>query len=649
MHAIEFQSILYGLIIMEILAFISIFGLCLGLKRISTWPIEFTPFFVVSSIISLLYLFGYIHILKFGTDALLFFGALLFILSPLYLKKDKNFFWKTIITPGLVIFIGFLIIFLLQAHHGFFYVWDEFSHWGPHSKLVYLNNGFLKADDVSVHPSYPLAGALFQYFFFQITGFNEKTAYIAQCFMLMSPLCIFLKNYQWKDFSKAFLSFSFIVLLLILLHLPIGLNTSLYMDAASGIYAGMLIVAYFSLPKKNSSILYLIPIVIALTLFKQKLFPFVLMATAIILINEIFENFNKRILATSIQKIGFRLLLPLVLPLASYITTTSWHLYLMKTKVPIEWKMNITFQKLKSAFLIDKTSHQIIINYVHGFSHVLEFLTVLVFLIMITFFSYKDKNKKNQLLIIQTSLFLGFIAYSFGLLLMYLFTFSVYEGITHASMDRYLNIYYLFWSVVTLFFLLDAIKQSPIKISTQFTKGLCGLILIPYVAGFIFHTKPKAAEQLRETIDPIANAVKKVTPKNAKIFSVWQKSNGLENTILIYDLIPRKFNITYFAIGKPYYKNEPWTTFLSVSQFKSQLQHYDYLLLAFSDHNFWSHYKSIFHNEKLIPFMKYSICRTNNYNSFESKNCTLHHEDVYLFKIIQKNGQLSFKNVSQYV
>src|SRR3990167_1465986 len=513
---------------MDILVCLSLLGYCFALRRFSSFPIEYTPFFIISTCITLLYIFAYNDCLKIGTDALLCFGGLFLIFSPLFFMLDKKQLAEKYFTPGFVFSIAVIALFLFLSHGVHFAGWDEFTHWGPHDKLVYFNNGFINASDITIHKSYPLGGALFHYLFFRLAGFSEGTAYVAQCLLIMAPLSIFVSGYTWSSWKKVFIFYAIALCVLLALQVKIGPVDSLYMDSAVGIFFGMSIVSFLHSNKSISAILYLIPAIAAMTIFKQKLMPFVILITITVLIinlleGNFFHNAYKKLIAIAL------------LPIASLNMTHSWHHYLSRIHAQVEWKLRISYSTLHDAFFAPAGSipHTIIMNYCHALVPVSFFLSVILLINIIT--SYL-KKQKSVFYVVHTILFFGLLLYLFGLLLMYLFSFTTFEGIEHASMDRYLHIYYLGWGLVALHFLFDALRDFQKKGGDIFAyfsiaaiiAGFSGLLTVHFMHQRNYYHQLYSVWNLRQSTIKIANAVNARTNPRAKILTIWQDARGFE-------------------------------------------------------------------------------------------------------------------------
>src|ERR1700722_16054856 len=126
-----------------ILATFALFGYILFMRRLIRWPIEAMPLLVVSMVIIVNYFFSYLGMLRPGSIVLLLVGCLALILSPVYLPKKREELLAKYFTPGLTIFIFFIIVFGVMAQTIVVVAgWDELDRWLPLTKLIYLNNGF---------------------------------------------------------------------------------------------------------------------------------------------------------------------------------------------------------------------------------------------------------------------------------------------------------------------------------------------------------------------------------------------------------------------------------------------------------------------------------------------------------------------------
>ncbi|MCP4474416.1 MAG: hypothetical protein GY821_07580 [Gammaproteobacteria bacterium] len=152
----------------------------------------------------------------------------------------------------------------------------------------------------------------------------------------------------------------------------------------------------------------------------------------------------------------------------------------------------------------------------------------------------------------------------------------------------------------------------------------------------------------QHALSKIANTVKETTPINHKILIVWQNTSGVERVALIYNLVPWTAYLSApFSFGKRG-NGDIWTVNLSRNKFKALLGRADYLLLAYTDKNFWDHYGSLFHDNPhmLKPLTTYTLCLAPGFNGVNQPGCTLKQEQAYLFRIVKHNSDIKLKNIA---
>ena len=265
-------------------------------------------------------------------------------------------------------------------------------------------------------------------------------------------------------------------------------------------------------------------------------------------------------------------------------------------------------------------------------------------------------NKKLSINVILHNLFLlfGYILYLYGLLILYNFSFGDYEGPRLASFERYQSVFQIGW----ILFNLNYVFQSKFFQNLDFSKFLLKFSWIPififivslsilkiYINNFTERGQFRVQE-LHNRIQIFTQEVQKLTEENSKIKVVWQNSNGLEIGIIRYNLIPRFVRGGSFGIK--YNENDVWTNSISKEKFIDELEKYDYLLLAFTDENFWNIYGDIFQNIDFISdaLIEYNLCK-GKFAGFHSLSlgCKESIEKAFLFKISYENSNLSLSAV----
>jgi hypothetical protein len=72
------------------------------------------------------------------------------------------------------------------------------------------------------------------------------------------------------------------------------------------------------------------------------------------------------------------------------------------------------------------------------------------------------------------------------------------------------------------------------------------------------------------------------------------RSNGTENRIFNYGIVPRKGNRSCWSIGQPYDDGDVWTCPVTSKGFEQILVDYDYLFVAHSDDKFADQFAPLF-------------------------------------------------------
>jgi hypothetical protein len=140
--------------------------------------------------------------------------------------------------------------------------------------------------------------------------------------------------------------------------------------------------------------------------------------------------------------------------------------------------------------------------------------------------------------------------------------------------------------------------------------------------------------------------VKLYTNLQDKIFVVWQNDVGYRAIIVNYELIPR------IVAGHASFVSHPstiniWAQHWSPKQFTQTLKNYDYLLLGYTDKEFWDMFGKLFPAKppRLAPLVNYVVCIGKGFRPMCQRGCKLKVEQAYLFKIQHKNGKIQLVDV----
>ncbi len=663
----------------------SILGYLLPVSYLLKINFQRSLFLIISTIISLEYIFCFFNILKQGSYIILCIGFISLIASLKIIFTNPDYV-KKYLTPSLIIplsitlFFSYLSLFIIPG------TFDEWLQWIPHAKIVYYNDGFITKSNSIIHEFYPLGGALFYYYFQYLSEFNDGSLYFSQCLLQMIPLLVLFEEKSWSNWNNVLIKFVAIIGILFIYNVRLGIGGSLYMDHPAAIFLGCSLVFYVNSDRKRKDILCLIPILASLIQFKLGLSPFVYIIILLIFIDQtvIFYN-GKNIEIKIINYINY--IIPVfILLFVSYLSKLTWEKYIDSEGILIqmsgkEWnwypklenifnlfKNNLNdLQQVHFNYFIDLltdvkilfTANPIqfifestIFKYIFGTSPVLFLVHILILILIYTIFKKKN-HLYNEYVFVNLFFVLGYISYLVALLLMFLF--HVADPL-YNSFYRYVSIYQLMW-LIYIFNLLFRIEFKNILNYKKYFNIVSYIIIVFIVivpllklyrdnyTDYRFYR----GSYLYESLKPMTSKVKEVTPENSSINIIWQSSFGSERGIILSDLTPRDATNNCWSIGDPYYEGEQWTCKISKSQFLNRVTDYDYLLLGYIDNNFWHNYGSLFHEQEIKdiqPLISYKLCKGEGFNSFVGKSGCKHKEiKSYLFKIIKINKNIHFENV----
>ncbi|CAO0820150.1 DUF2029 domain-containing protein [Desulfarculales bacterium] len=197
--------------------------------------------------------------------------------------------------------------------------------------------------------------------------------------------------------------------------------------------------------------------------------------------------------------------------------------------------------------------------------------------------------------------------YLVGLMLLYMFSFSEFEGPRLASFVRYVNTMVIPLALLGWGFALPTRDDPP---GDQHPSGARQHLLVACLALFAvilasqtpsWSGMPKwlakgDASQDRALITPMAEVVKKSVSTEKKVFVIWQNSSGRNFHIIRYEIAPRPTNKWYFSLGEPYFDGDVWTEPLTLEAWAQMLtaEKFDYLFLAKADRQFWERFGTLF-------------------------------------------------------
>ena len=257
-----------------------IFSLSIFLSQLFRKKIEETVVFSIFLIIFILYICGLFSVLNIAWYFICTLSLIsLFVLIYNYRKIQP----KLLLTYGLMFIVITISISLIVHKYRVVISFDEFNHWFPAVKNMYINNELYTSTNSNVLlKSYLPASTIFHYFWLKPSPtFDESLVFISMnffIFSLVAPIFSIFKKHHWK---QALLSGFF--LFLIPLTLYDYIYTGAYVDGLMGLIFAYILYTHFT---KKSDKFYLCTIFLALivlTLTKNTGIIFSMIAVLVII------------------------------------------------------------------------------------------------------------------------------------------------------------------------------------------------------------------------------------------------------------------------------------------------------------------------------------------------------------------------------
>jgi hypothetical protein len=608
---------------------LSLLGYIFSLYLIFKKYLEFLPYFVVSVIITTIYVFG-LYGEMFGVAKTVFWlGITLFPISILLFLRNKAPIYS-ILTPGLVLFAAFFLFLAVKLDNHIFTAWDEVSHWGLVSKVMFTTGGFLVDNSIVTKPYYPPGANIFHCFTcINSWGDFEGNVYVAHLMLVLAPLAAIFYQIRWKHWLK-------ILLILFASHIVItklGLGyRSIYVDHVLSVHFAMIVVIYLYIREQPRwHLLLLAPMLFVLPAIKETGYMLAWFAVIIVATDQSISFLRKK------EEIVIGICILALLALMPFLSHYSWqkrlsNLEMRQKKSPVQF----SFEKVRELFSEEAPgkSKEITTKFKSAtLSYLPARLTIISSLFLFAAVGGSCRKYGKMVLLVYCWLTIFLVLYSLGLLYLYLFRFGAYEGIRLASYDRYMDVFLAAFALVGLGVVV-ADNVTDIRLGKNRVSVSVFLLIICVVAyGFRqtrsmpvglyrFLRQPtcyrsKGSERragFRETIRDKVEFTKARVEQDEKVYIIYQNSKGYHYHAFKYGLYPISSRAGNWSLGKPYYEGDVWTRDITIEQWSGGLKRWDYVLLGNADARFWKDYGDLF-----VPAQN--------------------EEDVFLYKVTKKQSQ----------
>jgi len=563
------------------LSLIPIFGYAFLLFTFFKKSVSTSIFFTISAIITTLFLFGMVGLLKFGTYVIFYLGIATFIYMAVMFRDKFNLF---IASVPFVIFTFSAVIYLSLMQDAKLFFWDEYSHWGAFIKEMYYFGEFYGANSVAAHLRYPPGISIWDYFIVLPTGFSEGSLYFAYFLILFSSVLMMYEKLKWNQIHWIVLIF---VTQMVVFATYGHWFSSIYVDHVVGsLFAGTVLAYLVDKYSYKEAALFAFPI-IAIVLVKEIGLYFALAFVGLVGILSLYEQkIEGKSFIKALQGMRKTFGVFLVLFVVAFLALKAWNIRQdnlnvakekqsitgivknifsdqkvldAKTEAEVKkrfWEV-VKYQQLhkeKLSLNFNEFSYPLMKRYEKTIklSTIGSFVFFIFLMLLAYAIMYPDNKKREPLLIGGYLLFVG-VVYLFILY----FSFQVAFGsgaLRIPSYVRYMNIAFLPLFFIAFFMFLPAYDRLYNEEILQKGTNLKLVLLIVGLSSFIFITKPyikplysQLQNAFRQQIDQIGPALSQAMPPKSKVLVVFPvKNNGSLNIILEYALIPARATVTKY-------------------------------------------------------------------------------------------------------
>ncbi len=562
-------------------------------KKIS----ESIPFSFIFLILWL-YIFSITNNLKIGVYALLFLLIIIFVANS-FLKKD--FLTKNRVLGfknlAILIYVVLLTATFFNSRSMRFKDWDEFSHWGPAVKSMYLFDTIGPYSPAQlVFPEAPPGLSLFPYWVAQTSPiWNEALVYWAYQVLAISLIIGVIKFFPVKKIWE-----NLFLLVVIILTTTIFFNTyqTIYADALLALYFGFALYLGTKLNtlKNHWNLISFCAVISLIVLMKDIGVFFAAVAFGLFTIQAIFAS-NKNLILISKAKsfISFGLVFSTLI--MSYL---SWQFVLRKQKIiptrPLSEILTEIFSgnfsslnKTYSSTVIDNFINKSLVSPVTTINALpmSPLRWILVFAFILSFYSIIQSRKVDKFKWALNSVVItaGFVFYLLVLLFLYLTSFAENEAVNLASYERYVVTYLAGLAFLLVILISNYLISQPME-ERKIYLGLVwvGLLMFQSTPSHIlsYIANPTAISdgvrgQYAYQSDLINNMG---LTQEHKVWIIAQHTFGFEFYFFQYELLPASVGRAPWSIGSNYGPGDIWTdTKITVDVWDEMLNDYDFVLV----------------------------------------------------------------------
>ena len=584
----------------------------------------------VFGITAVLYTFGIFNLLLVGFWAVLAGIALATLISVALLVRDKELLahLKSLLSPGLAIFVSLALFSFLLTRGMQLSSWDEFSHWGTIVKATFLFDAVGPHNPVELgFRSYPPSLSLFEYFVTKMGGaWLEGNIFWAYQLIIWSLFTPFLAQLTWRRWGHLLA----VVPLVLIAPLAFfnSLNVTLIDPLLGMLFGYALAIAYVGNILQWRLALHVGLAIFMLTLAKD---AGTFMAALVVVLYMVRLLAAKKTNPEEWTWKGFAILGSI--PTLSLVASNQSWSALVRARVeepafsnPIDigaffgalrGEGPVYWQEILTTFGFGVSNYPINND---GALAIPQLQLIFVFAVVLAIAEWQVSRRMGRRFGFASigTVIIGAIAYTLGLLVLYLFRFVEYEAVRLASYERYLGTY---WAGIALFVALATIwlvagsasgvqSRSSYSSRTEGATELVSTVVLTLILGFLapvgklveFASSPnRVSDQVRAPISALVAKAEEVgIGAGDKVWILVQESSGFEYWVLKYELLNSLTNGEDWSIGSPANEEDVWTAAKTAEEWSAELDGYDYVLIYQATQGFVDEFGQIFEDPSQI-------------------------------------------------
>lgn len=525
--------------------------------------------------------FGMIDRLELGVNLL--FPILILVISYMLIFK-KGFINKQRVqelnSPAMVVFIVLSAWTFVNSRNMRFYVWDEFSGWGPFVKSMFLFDklGPYSPADLPF-PEYIPGISMLPYLAMKIGGqWNEAVVYWSYQVLIIAILVSVFPALKWRRYGL-----NVLVIISSLLVAAFFYNSfqSIYADPLLGLLFGLgIILATSRDATVNKWKFFYFVVLVSFVSIAKEVGPYFSLTLILLMFARTYFNSstdNER--ANFLRFLRSAMLAAFVfLPLA--VIQISWRILLSNQEITSSRSVFVVVKKLFGSSdqggLSSIWSDEVFTNFlkktvgspltfINGLPlTAIMWITILTLLLGFIIFSSRHREIMREDTVTLIIILVGFFGYLVVLFFLYLSIFSAGEAAGLASYERYVLTYlagivlYLNYRFTNEIYLETNINQF-----SFFTAAWLITLLMQSSPSNVltYVSNPNAASD--NFMTQFDGERQMINAMNLQVTDdVWiiaQHTIGFEFYLFNYELLPASVGRSPFSIGSPYGDGDIWT------------------------------------------------------------------------------------------